>query len=140
MLVILQSIFIVWVISTDFNINIVGLNNTRYISCYFILNYDDKGLFYLYFSYMSFIIILLTNSDSVICCHFCIFYLCFSYMSFIIILIKKIDSVICCHFWHKNWKLSKIYINFRFQFWSAPPFEHTKFPLYIQSKHQTAEW
>ena len=50
---------------------VVKLNNERYIFCYCILNYDDSHIFDLYVSYMVFMIIVLTNFESVIRSHFC---------------------------------------------------------------------
>ena len=37
------------------------LNNKRYISCYFLLNYDYSCILDIYVSYMSFVIIYFTN-------------------------------------------------------------------------------
>ena len=69
-LVIIQSKARGWVINIDFIIIIVILHNKRYIFCYCIFNYDDNFIFDLFFSYMSFIIIIITNFESVISCHF----------------------------------------------------------------------
>ena len=71
LLVILHSKPRGWVINIDFIKNIVRLNNKRYIFCYCIFNYDKNLLFNLYFTYMSFIIIIITNFVLVIYCHFC---------------------------------------------------------------------
>ena len=71
LLVILQSQLRGWVINIDFIITIVRLNNKRYIFWYCIFIYDDIIIFDLYFNFISFIIIIINNFESVISCHFC---------------------------------------------------------------------
>ena len=70
LLVIPKSVLIECVFEINFII-FVRLNNKIYIFCYFILNCDDNRTFGLYVSYLSFIIIFLSNFESVICCRFC---------------------------------------------------------------------
>ena len=75
LLVILHLISIGWVIDIDCIAIFVKLNNKTYILCYCILNYDDDRTFDLYVSYMSFIIIFITNLESII--NYYLFYNCF---------------------------------------------------------------
>ena len=69
-MVILQSKLRELVIDIYFTMTFVRLNNNRYIYCYCILKYDDNHKFDLYVSYISSIIIFLTNFESVISCYF----------------------------------------------------------------------
>ena len=68
-MVILQSILRWWVVDIDFTTIFVIFNIERYILCYWIFNYDDNCIFDMYVSYMSFIIICITNFESVFCCN-----------------------------------------------------------------------
>ena len=70
LLVILQSKSRGGLIYIDFIIIFVILKNQRYSLYHCILNQDDN-LYLIYFSYLSVIIIFLTNFESVISCNFC---------------------------------------------------------------------
>ena len=111
LLVSIQWKLIRWVIDIDFITVFVILNHKRYIFCYCILSYNNNCAFDIYVSYMSFIIIFLTNFESVISCHFC----------------------------HNFSDQTKNYINFNFQFQYTPTLENTLFALHISSEHRTAE-
>ena len=67
-----SAVNIVWVSDQYcFYYNFREIEQWKIHLCYYIFKYDDNRTFDVYVSFMSLIVIFLTMSKSVICCHYC---------------------------------------------------------------------